>query len=1007
MTDDDPSDYEMDLDWDGGEKAPVHRPIAVGMMRSDLRIAKAAGYKVGHLETLSGAVIVSLSCRIKKLELSSDAMQAWDVRPTDYLVLLIRYPQGYVKLDEILDSSSSYLTPLQMRVGLCDSYKPSLHSAMQLFIDEQAQFTSGTPRSDANDTPLMRPMFLAGSLKELLNSRFISLVRYRLMYGFSWTGAEKYFNDNQGKIKDFTEAGDSVYYVSENWDSSTPKFLVADHVTELKSSSQVSLPLVAIQYTLRRFAKCSGFCLNCHCKIDVGYESIKPYVCSNGLCLYQYMQLGMGPNIEWEIRSHPYVVDLLISFAYSRAVSLQLTHFPSGLGIKVPRIFDNDYPHSPFYAATLDASNMTILMEGRPDLRAGDWVLIIAREKNPKWRQQRCLHCRVKNAVQTPLIQLCDPNSQDLPHVKKQDISAVGKNVQLVVYDGNFDDIKSNIAKRDALVMLLDTLPSVEDMASFVDSNLNKSSITPLSSWKERISPSALDLLRWIVASNRSCIVYDDDPENQVTGMKDYVQFRLAQGAPDKERRFLNAVNATSKRLKVRNPTFFAWHGSAVHNWHSILREGLHFNNVVNGRAYGHGVYMSRSFTTSLQFTRAGMGSPTSDGIWPNSKLNIQAAVSLIEVVNAPKEFVHSQACYVVDKLDWIQPRYLFVHCKDSDLTAARSQKSPSVTVPQDSNLVAYGPHGGAIAIPISAVGSHRIQSGAANKQGDRNPLSKVWKRVKKRGPSRKGKTSKTNTLPDAGDQVAGSEGDSDADSVTTLAEDREFLQLDKDTMVVEADETDNVKSRKDEYLTKTDFRPGTLKESSLRLLGSPKYATVTGSQTIQRRLQEALKVQDREPLQDLGWYIDKDLINNMYQWIVELHSFNPELPLAKDLKKAKLTSIVLELRFPSDFPNSPPFVRIIRPRMLPWRMGGGGHVTAGGAMCMELLTNSGWTPATSIENLLVQVHMALSNPEPVPARLENGSQHEYSVTEAVDAYKRVCNLHEWRIPADINQIVW
>jgi len=37
-------------------------------------------------------------------------------------------------------------------------------------------------------------------------------------------------------------------------------------------------------------------------------------------------------------------------------------------------------------------------------------------------------------------------------------------------------------------------------------------------------------------------------------------------------------------------PTLFAFHGSSVKNWSSILRQGLHFRETINGRAYGNGV---------------------------------------------------------------------------------------------------------------------------------------------------------------------------------------------------------------------------------------------------------------------------------------------------------------------------------------------------------------------------------------------------------------------------------
>lgn len=148
-------------------------------------------------------------------------------------------------------------------------------------------------------------------------------------------------------------------------------------------------------------------------------------------------------------------------------------------------------------------------------------------------------------------------------------------------------------------------------------------------------------------------------------------------------------------------------------------------------------------------------------------------------------------------------------------------------------------------------------------------------------------------------------------------------------------------------------------------------------------------------------------MIQNVYQWIVELHSFDPDLPLSKDMKNASIKSIVLELRFGKDFPVSPPFVRVIRPRFLPFTVGGGGHVTGGGAMCMELLTNTGWSPVSSIESVLLQVRMAIMNLEPKPARLETQGKHlqrDYGVGEAMEAYIRACRAHGWEVPKDFKE---
>jgi ubiquitin-conjugating enzyme E2 Q len=187
-------------------------------------------------------------------------------------------------------------------------------------------------------------------------------------------------------------------------------------------------------------------------------------------------------------------------------------------------------------------------------------------------------------------------------------------------------------------------------------------------------------------------------------------------------------------------------------------------------------------------------------------------------------------------------------------------------------------------------------------------------------------------------------------------------------------------------------------------MLEPPSYATPMATKTLQRNLKEVLEIQSKTPIHELGWYIDAQLIDNFYQWIVELHTFDATSPLAKDMKAAGITSVVLEIRFGKDYPHSPPFVRVIRPRFLPFTMGGGGHVTAGGAMCMELLTNSGWSAVSSIESVLLQVRMAMMNPEPKPARLESqnkAGQRDYGIWEAIEAYKRACAQHGWQVPPD------
>ena len=70
-------------------------------------------------------------------------------------------------------------------------------------------------------------------------------------------------------------------------------------------------------------------------------------------------------------------------------------------------------------------------------------------------------------------------------------------------------------------------------------------------------------------------------------------------------------------------------------------------------------------------------------------------------------------------------------------------------------------------------------------------------------------------------------------------------------------------------------------------LMVPPLQSSPSASMAIQRELKSMVKEQDSAPsLRDLGWYMPPDLIgDNLYQWIVEMHSFDPALPLAKDLK--------------------------------------------------------------------------------------------------------------------------
>ncbi|KAF2261935.1 hypothetical protein CC78DRAFT_520848 [Lojkania enalia] len=1027
-------------------------------IRSDLLVTKADGFKVGHLGGLMDGLscYISVSCRVSKLGISEEAMRAWQVEPAEYLVVILHYPNGYKSMDSLRKyDPATARRNFEMRVGISTSYKPTMQEAVRAFTvlskdeEKRREAESQTESQGATAHNGFRNSFISRPLNELLRERFPALLHYRYN-GMPWHGAELFYNDHYG-TNHHADLGLSDRYLElEQVSAVYPHIVMADHIQE-SMTQEHSLPLVGMQFVLRHFVRCTEFCLICFTKMPDDLQAIKPYVCENPLCLYQYMSLGFGPSIEHEILSQPKVVDLLISFCYTTARSGSLKDFPTGLSLMVPPnvAYEQDYASQP--QSTYPGWNQTTIQNPRPisntvaevpqkvrynaytrelifddpphkcPFRFGDW-LVIRTADSPS----QPFHCRVAETAYYPTVTISEPvkppifdpsqgynapYNSSVPQPPKP-VAPVPPNefrtASFYIYNQNFDDL-NDFHKRETIHALLDLLPSVADMRAY----LVRKAQSPLGSWVDRLSPAVLGILRWIIASNRACIVQVDDDdetsmqpkrgEERLYGMSGWAQFRFAMGAPDKERRFVQAVRDTTARLGLKYPTLYAWHGSPLHNWHSIIREGLHFKDTAHGRAFGHGVYHSLDVNTSIGYCGYGGNSVYT---WPMSELKVNSALALNEIVNAPKEYVSSSPHLVVAQLDWIQTRYLFIKSTSASLqapaTTSAKETKPLQSIDQDPNMTPRG-SSDKLCIPFHATsGSRRQQT---------RSVKTINKRRKATGL----------TVYDPIDIDA--EEDDDKMSVATLEEDLIILE-DEDVYVPEPEPEPlptptslKGKSKAGAFLSKlvgsksskplTDYVPGTLDYSSLPMLAKPTWATQAASKRLLKDFQELVKVQEREPPHELGWHVDPDHFDNMYQWIVELHSFDPTLPLSKDMKAKGIKSIVLELRFGKDYPMSPPFVRVIRPRFLGFQQGGGGHVTAGGAMCMELLTNDGWSAVSSIESVLLQVRMAMSSLEPKPARLEGSGRGEYGVGEAVEAYIRACNVHGWTVPPGFREMAY
>lgn len=97
-----------------------------------------------------------------------------------------------------------------------------------------------------------------------------------------------------------------------------------------------------------------------------------------------------------------------------------------------------------------------------------------------------------------------------------------------------------------------------------------------------------------------------------------------------------------------------------------------------------------------------------------------------------------------------------------------------------------------------------------------------------------------------------------------------------------------------------------------------------------------------------------------------------------------------LEMRFPSQFPSEPPFVRILKPRFVMHT----GHITIGGSICADFLTSHKWDPTLSLEALLRSVLCLMTQGN---GRIDINSKYSYTLHEAKEAFQRMLNVHGWQ----------
>lgn len=358
--DDMSSDEEYEIDLDATlmrappSPLPDRDPNSLKQLKRHLKQASALGLFICLPSTNLEEVIpgtFSMAVRVSKLGIHDEALEAWGLKSSEFVVMLVRCFVQYPSADRILELPSDQTT-IQFRIGKCTSPRPSLGSVLSAFPqgEEKEDMTqSESPTQlESLDGGAFVPLYVSRSLDFLLNHEFPSLLRLRRSQGLSWDQAQKHkvsiAKGRHVKTRDSElEATDeatrmTVHTVETEGIEEIEEFHTnldwMQHDYALDDEKDFNILVVAMQFALKRLVRCTKYCMVCHQRTYTAFEAVKPYVCDSSLCLFQYLALGFGPSIEHEIINHPFVVDLLVSFFFSANLANRIREFPTGLGLK-------------------------------------------------------------------------------------------------------------------------------------------------------------------------------------------------------------------------------------------------------------------------------------------------------------------------------------------------------------------------------------------------------------------------------------------------------------------------------------------------------------------------------------------------------------------------------------------------------------------------------------------------------------------------------------------------
>ncbi|EDL10561.1 RIKEN cDNA E330021D16 [Mus musculus] len=218
--------------------------------------------------------------------------------------------------------------------------------------------------------------------------------------------------------------------------------------------------------------------------------------------------------------------------------------------------------------------------------------------------------------------------------------------------------------------------------------------------------------------------------------------------------------------------------------------------------------------------------------------------------------------------------------------------------------------------------------------------------------------------------------------------EDASYGLDDSDYYDMKEEETSSEKTSENEGLEKEDLE--ILENIQKNLWQKNASGATSGSVCASDRLMKELREIYRSQSYKSGTFSVELINDSLYDWHVKLRKVDPDSCLYRDLQRLKqkegIDYILLNFSFKDNFPFDPPFVRVVLPVL------SDGYVLDGGALCMELLTNQGWSSAYSIESVILQINATLVKGK---ARVRFGVDNHYTEQVARRVYKSMVLKHE------------